>query len=120
MVLEHLEVLHVVAEPVEVGPDANTGRIGDEPERRALLAALESGRTRSSVYASMIRSVYVNVVACSTRISIFGSSLLLLLLGIGAGKHDLGREVRAAELAADHVEARDDLAEHASSEGGSS
>ena len=39
MILEHLEVLHVVAEPVAVGPDADAGRIGDEPEGGAVLAA---------------------------------------------------------------------------------
>ena len=39
MILEHLEMLHVVAEPVEVVPDAHARRIGDEPEGGAVLAA---------------------------------------------------------------------------------
>ncbi len=39
MILEHLEVLHVVPEPVAVGPDLHAGRIGDEPEGGAVLAA---------------------------------------------------------------------------------
>ena len=72
---------------------------------------LESGRRRSSVYASEMRSAYVNEVLCSTLISTACSSLLLLHLGVGAGQDDTRGEVGAAELAPDRVDAGEHLSE---------
>ena len=112
MILEHLEVLDVVPEPVAVGPHAHAGRIGDEPEGGAVLTAARE-RTEAQFRVRLGDAVRVRergLVLDRDQHSRL-SSLLLLHLGVGAGQDDTRREVGAAELAADGVDAREHLAE---------
>ena len=96
MRLEDVEVLDVVAEVVAVLADAQAERLGDEPERRAVLpAALERPQAQLGVGLRDGRVVR-RTRWCARRGDT--SLLLLLLLGVGAGRDDARREVGRGDL----------------------
>ena len=107
MRLEHVEVVDGVAEVVAVRAHAQAERLGREPERRAVLAAALE-RTQAQLGVGLRdRGRRSRTRSCARR----GGTwlLLLLLLGVGAGRDHARREVAGGDLlggvgeAADHA-----------------
>ena len=95
MRLEHVEVLDVVAEVVVVLAHAQAEGLGDEPERRAVLAAaLERPQAQLRVGLGDRRVVGEFGGVLDAEIH----HCCCLLLGVGAGRDDARREVGRGDL----------------------